>query len=133
MSPRSSGGFTLVETLVAVTLLALLFGALMPVFQQGLTVLRVSDRHARAVLLAQSLLDREASTQLHEEEREHESAGEEGDLRWQVTREPYAGDDAGPEILAEGILALEKVAVTVTWDGNETGVRLATLGVVSRE
>ena len=133
MSPRSSGGFTLVETLVAVTLLALLFGALMPVFQQGLTVLRVSDRHARAVLLAQSLLDREASTQLHEHEREHESAGEEGGLRWQVSREPYAGDDAGPEILAEGTLALEKVTVTVTWDGNETGVRLATLGVVSRE
>ena len=62
MRCRSEAGFTLLETLVAVTMLALLCGALMPLFQQGLTLLERGDRHGRAVLLAQGLLERQVAS-----------------------------------------------------------------------
>jgi len=121
---HSQAGFTLLETLVAVTLLALLYGALMPVFQQGLSALRSADRYSRAVLLAQSVLEREAVDPAGE-------AGESDDgvYRWTVSREPYAPEDSGPALTGEGILRLVQVAVTVTWPGNDVGLRLATLVV----
>ena len=49
-------GFTLLEVLVAFTLLALLFGALFQVFAGGLTVTRSGEVQSRAVLLAKSKL-----------------------------------------------------------------------------
>ena len=120
-------GFTLLETLVAVTLLALLFGALMPVFQHGLTALRVADRHGRAVLLAQSLLERESVPGAGALEPGDGGQGGEGDYRWSVTREPWAPDDEGPEVAGDASLRLVHVAVTVTWPGNDVGLRLAGL------
>ncbi len=49
-------GFTLLEVLVAFTLLALFFGALFQVFAGGLTVTRSGESESRAVLLAKSKL-----------------------------------------------------------------------------
>lgn len=115
-------GFTLLETLVAVTLLALLFGALMPVFQQGLEVLHRGDRHTRAVLLAESLLAQAAG------EAAAESAGREEDLRWSLSRAAYDGaEDGAPAIEADAPLTLQQVSATVTWDGGGDGVTLTTL------
>jgi type II secretory pathway pseudopilin PulG len=123
---RAGGGFTLLETLVAITLLALLFGALMPVFQQGLSALSSADRHGRAVLLAQSLLE-QASAGASSEGAAGE--GEEGDYRWVLAREPFAADDGGPTTAEDGPLRLVRLSVTVTWPGGGEGVRLATLAL----
>ena len=128
-------GFTLVEALVSITLLALLLGALMPVFQQGLSVLERGDRRVRAALLAQGLLERHAVAARRDEPGgAAPESGEEGGLAWHVTRERYeAQDDGGPALEAEAFegMQLTRVTATVTWDGGG-GARLSTL-VLERE
>lgn len=129
MSRARAKGFTLVEALVAVTLLALLFGTLMPVFQQGLSVLERGDRRTRAVLIAQSLLERN-TIPVNERQAvsEPETAGEEDGFAWEVTREPYAGDDGGPALELESTgLALTLVRAWVRWQPEGNEVSLATL------
>ncbi|MDH3314428.1 MAG: prepilin-type N-terminal cleavage/methylation domain-containing protein [Gammaproteobacteria bacterium] len=54
--PKAQRGFTLLEVLVAFTLLALLFGALFQVFAGGLSLTRSGETQSRAVLLAKSKL-----------------------------------------------------------------------------
>jgi prepilin-type N-terminal cleavage/methylation domain-containing protein len=152
-SMQRADGFTLIEALVAVTLLALLFGALMPVFQQGLAVLRSGDRHTRAVLLAQSILDRElalggaqgglsAQDGASQGSLSHE-AGQ--DYRWQVTRTPFIDEQVDPPSdetgsqsasganLDEGLFELVQVSVVVRWPENEFGVQLHTLALQSTQ
>ena len=129
MSRSPARGFTLVEALVAVTLLALLLGALMPVFQQGLSVLERGDRRTRAVLIAQSVLERH--TIAMNDERpvpQPETAGEEDGFAWEVTREPYAADDGGPPLeLEPSDLTLSLVRARVRWPPGDNEVSLATL------
>lgn len=129
MSRARSRGFTLVEALVAVTLLALLFGALMPVFQQGLSVLERGDRRTRAVLLAQSVLERHTIPMRDGQPVfEPETAGEEDGFAWGVTREPYAADDGGPELeLEPDSPTLVLVRARVRWPPGDNEVSLATL------
>lgn len=125
-------GFTLVETLVAITVLALMFGALMPVFHNGLAVLARGDRHLRAVQIAQSLLDAQtvdAAPGADTAARATRSVGEHGDFAWSVQREAYAGDDGAPVPDPDAALVLVRVSATVTWPGNASGVRLSTLAV----
>lgn len=129
-APRAQG-FTLVETLVAMTLLALLFGALLPVFQNGLAVLGRGDDQVRAVQLAQSLLARDAASLPADTDVPvpARSSGEEGRYAWSVVREPYVhGDDALPLATRSG-LTLVRVTALVTWAANEHGVRLSTLAL----
>jgi general secretion pathway protein I len=121
---RAAGGFTLLETLVAITLLALLFGALMPVFQQGLAALSKADRHGRAVLIAQSLLEQASAGALP---GASDGEGDEGEYRWALVREPFVAEDAGPALTEDGPLHLVHLNVTVTWPGGS--VRLATLAL----
>ena len=57
MIPKPQRGFTLLEVLVAFTLLAIFFGALFRVFAGGLSVTRSGEARSHAVLLAQSKLE----------------------------------------------------------------------------
>jgi type II secretory pathway pseudopilin PulG len=54
---RAEAGFTLIEALVAFVILGLALGALLPRISLALTVTEDADAHARAVLLAESLID----------------------------------------------------------------------------
>ena len=141
---QRSSGFTLVEALVAVTLLALLFGALMPVFQNGLAVLRSGDRHSRAVLLAQSVLDHQLALGRTKEAvaaAEVAEQGTFGDYRWQVTRTAFVAESADavndaalnesvPDSTVEtGPFELQHISVVVRWPENEFGVQLHTLAL----
>lgn len=135
MRRRCGRGFTLVETLVAMTLLALLFGALLPVFQNGLAVLARGDRHLRAIQIAESLLNVEAEGLEYSMEaapRPAHSAGEEGDFAWRVLREIYTEDDGGPVLDEQAALMLVRVTAMVTWPENAHGIRLSTLTVELR-
>lgn len=142
-----SRGFTLVEALVAVTLMALLLGALMPVFQQGLAVMRSGDRHSRAVLLAQSILDRELALGNAQERPSTQespsqgtaSQGEGQEYQWQVTRTPFVDEQAAASSGESGLQSatsesseagpfnLVEVSVVVRWPENEFGVQLHSL------
>lgn len=132
MRRRLGSGFTLVETLVAVTLLALLFGALLPVFQNGLAVLARGDRHLRAVQIAQSLLAVETQGFAGGEDaapRPTHATGEEGDFAWRVLREVYDEEDGDLVLDDDAALVLVRVTAMVSWPGNAHGVRLSTLAM----
>jgi prepilin-type N-terminal cleavage/methylation domain-containing protein len=124
-----AAGFTLVETLVAMTLLALLFGALLPVFQNGLAVLARGDQQVRAVQLAQSLLARDAANLPIDAGTPAplQSSGEEEGYAWTVTREPYVADDEILPLEARSGWMLVRVSALVTWEGNAHGLHLSTL------
>ncbi len=54
---RHSAGYTLIEVLVAMTILALSLGVLLQIFAGGLRNISVSGDYARAVLIAETHLD----------------------------------------------------------------------------
>ena len=109
-NPRSSGGFSLLEVLVAFAILALSLGVLMQLFSGGMRNTLVSDGYSRAVELAESTLAL-AGTEIPLEPGGH--SGEEKGLRWQLNIQPYPPQ----ELLAppEHIEAFH-VSVRVTWD-----------------
>jgi len=53
---RSRAGFTLLEVLVALAILALAFGVLLQIFSTGLRTVDTGDVHARAIAVAESVL-----------------------------------------------------------------------------
>jgi len=126
---RADRGFTLIEALVALTLFALLAGALMPLFQQGLAVLERGDTRIRAVMLAQGLLEEHAVGD--SADRVGETSGSESDFTWQVTREPYdPAADGGPAMeVDDPQVVLVRVSAGVQWEGSAGGVKMSTLVV----
>jgi general secretion pathway protein I len=119
----SSRGFTLLEVLVALTILAVAIVALMQLSSQGLRLLHLSDDYQQAVVVA----DRVArATDVVEESAE---TGQEGRFRWErhlrlvpVPEELTPG--AGPQ------LRLYALSVAVRW-GRDRTLELASLRTVA--
>jgi prepilin-type N-terminal cleavage/methylation domain-containing protein len=109
----TSRGFTLLEVLVALTILGLAIVTLMQLSSQGLRLLRHADDYQRAVLVA----DRIVRTAL------------EGPFQW----ERRVGLMAVPEDLTPGAgprPRLVTLSVVVRWGGNRT-LELASLRTVA--
>jgi type II secretion system protein I len=123
-SPRgSSRGFTLLEVLVALTILAVAVVAFMQLSSQGLRLLHLSGDYQRAVVVA----DRLARTT--EVLGEGAETGQEGRFQWErrvrlvpVPEELTPG--AGPK------LHLYALSVAVHWGRNRT-LELASLRTVA--
>jgi general secretion pathway protein I len=119
----SSRGFTLLEVLVALTILAVAIVALMQLSSQGLRLLHLSDDYQQAVVVA----DRVArATDVVAESAE---TGQEGRFRWErrlrlvpVPEELTPG--AGPQ------LRLYALSVAVRW-GRDRTLELASLRTVA--
>lgn len=126
--PRCSGaGFTLLEVIVAVAILAVALGALLQIFSSGLRGARVAGHHAIATLQAESKL---AAIGIETALEEGESAGEfDNGHRWRVTVRPYLGSGQ------EARLAAYEVVVTVSWGetGGPRSISLGTLRLVPLE
>lgn len=118
-------GFTLIEVLVALTILAVAIVALMQLSSQGLRLLHLSDDYQQAVIVA----DRVArATDVIEESAE---AGREGRFQWErrVTLVPVPEEltpGAGPQ------LHLYALSVAVRWGRNRT-LELASLRAVAED
>jgi len=120
-----SRGFTLLEVLVAVTILAVAIVALMQLASQGLRLLHRADDFQQAVIVA----DRVARAGEVIEEGVH--AGRDGRFRWErrVTLVPVPDEmapGAGPQ------LHLYALTVGVRWGHNQT-LELASLRAVSED
>jgi len=124
MRTRHSG-FTLFETLVAMALMAMLLGALLPVFQGGMKSLQFGSRQTRAALLAQSILTRalveQAGAQLVPP-----TVGVTDGMRWSVQRRAYRetelpGSDPDPAAAVDP--QLWELSVAVEWS-NENSITL---------
>lgn len=116
----NSRGFTLVEVLVAFTILAFSLAALLPVFSDSMRATRVSGEYAVATAFAQSRI------------AEYDATGEEGveeglyadAYHWRLETKRLSETGSAPRI---DLIPLE-VSVTVEWGAfNQRSVTLATV------
>ncbi|MDX2315178.1 MAG: type II secretion system protein [Gammaproteobacteria bacterium] len=125
MTPRRAcRGFSLLEVLVAFTILAMLLAALFQVFSAGLNAARAGDRFTRAAVIAQSRL---AAIGMVEPLQEGVSSGSTDDAyHWRVTVGEYL-DDQLP--LIDAVLQPLTVVVEVYWEegGNARSVSLTSM------
>ena len=117
--PRQSGGFSLLEVLVAFIIVALVVTALFRLFGGALGNASAADEWTRALLVAQSRLALAAATVPL---REATDGGTESDGRiaWRTAVTPYVPPDADPELeptVQAMPTRLYRVAVDVQFPG----------------
>jgi prepilin-type N-terminal cleavage/methylation domain-containing protein len=115
-------GFTLLEVLVAMTILGLAIVTLMQLSSQGLRLLRLSDDYQQAVLVADRIV------RAVDVPQEGVVGGQEGPFQWErrVALVPMPEEltpGAGPKPL------LYSLSVSVRWGGSRT-LEVASLRVV---
>ena len=111
----SSRGFSLLEVLVALTVLVLVFGALFKIFGGGVRAATVSERYSHATLVAQSRLAELAAE--HELIAGVHSGRDDRDYRWQSTVMPYL--EAEGELFEGPTVIPWTVTVEVSWGEGE--------------
>jgi len=114
---RTERGFTLIEALAAIVILALALTSLFSAHNTGLRGATAIDEHLQARLLAQSLLAQWSRDRVPQ----GPSQGRSGRFAWAVSVAPYSG--GAPRRTGEW--ALYELAVTVAWPGRQ--IRLTTL------
>jgi general secretion pathway protein I len=130
MRERSTdGGFTLIEVLVALTILAISLAVIFSIFSVGLRGRRAAEDYEQATMLAESKL---SSLGVDEPIREGETVGRFNDQFWWKTAvTPYHEEGRNED---KDTLKPLVVTVMVSWnEGNETkSVTLKTLRLVPR-
>lgn len=109
-------GFSLLEVLVAFTILATVLGILFQIFSSGLNRVGLSDAYSRAVMLAEAEL-----TRLGAEEPllAGTRSGRIDDVyRWRTTVEPYGDPGTEPVSRPLGLQAY-RVTVEIRWGEGE--------------
>jgi general secretion pathway protein I len=124
---EGQSGFTLIEVLVALTILAISLSVLLAIFLQGLDRARESRSESSARVLAQSLLSQARSAA---NVAVGSSAGKSAGFLWRLQIEPYG---TGAERAAWQENATQIVA-TVSWrgDGGMRSVSLSTLRLLPK-
>ena len=126
---RGEAGFTLMEVLVAITILGMSLILIFAIFSQGLTALHVDRAYSTAVILAKSKMD---EVDLLEELAEGEEGGSSpGGYGWSREITETLGQ---PEGLDERLTRLFRVRVVVSWPegSRQRRVTLETLRLWSR-
>lgn len=119
---RSERGFTLIEVLVALTILSISLAVLLEVFTQGLDRARETRNEAAARVLAQSLLAQAGSAA---NLALGDSAGRSNDLLWHLRIEPYGTKDER----ASWHENPAQIRAIVSWRGSG-GIRSITLSTL---
>lgn len=127
---RTAEGFTLIEVLVALTILSLSLAIIFTIFSVSLRGRRTAQAYEQATLLAESKLN---SIGIDEPVQEGDTVGRFNDrFWWKTVVAPYheAGRNEAKDLLRRPLL----VTVTVSWDDPSDGrsVTLTTLRLVPR-
>lgn len=107
---NSSKGFSLIEMLVAMTIMAMSLGALYEATAGATRNVRVDEKYSYAYLLAESLL---AEYDVVDIGGVSVDGTTEGGFHWQVTASPLDGEL--PAFLEKG--SLQEISVVVNWGG----------------
>ncbi len=115
-------GFTLMEILISLMILAVSLVTVLQLFSGGLTSLYSSGNHNQAVLLAREKIEEALAVQAAHVEDLHD-AGMVGEMRWTVLAEPFHEEETSD------VLRLARLVVTVQWTdgGREKSYVLETL------
>ncbi len=125
-----SGGFTLIEVLVAFAVLAVSLGVVFQIFSTGTRASRAAEAYTHATLLAESKL---AAVGVEEPLEDGERTGEfDNGFRWRLAVRPYRLD--GQERDGAAALLAYEIGVTVLWHdgGGPKSVSLTTLRLKPR-
>lgn len=121
---RNDKGFTFLEIIVALTVLATAILALVQLLSGGMNQATQADRYLTGVYLAQQKLAELELDNFPAESQQGEFS-ESGDYQWQLTVAPYDSptNDAGANI------QVQKIAMRVFWqdNGQEKEIELVTL------
>jgi general secretion pathway protein I len=124
-------GFTLLEVVVAFTIVALVLAAVLRIFSDGLRSVDRAEKYVQATMIAQSKLDELASQQPVVAQQQ---AGEaDGGFSWQAEAAPYFELNAS-DLLGSRV-QLFRFTVAVGWGGGWPArtVTLSTLRVSGGE
>ena len=129
---RNEAGFSVLEVLVAFIIVALVVTALFQLFGASLRNASGAGDWTRALLVAQSRLALEASTQPL---REASDAGAESDGRiaWRASVTPYDPPDPNPDLeqaSASMPTRLYRISVDVTFPGDDGRPRTLSISTV---
>ena len=129
--PAREAGFTILEVLTAVVLMAVVLAVVLQVFSGGLRDAQLADEYARAVMIAQSHL---AGYSASESLEEGAKTGRDDAFAWTLSAAAYDERQENAEAKAQGEYNLRvrllRVESKVAWraaDGRDREVRLATL------
>ena len=130
--PNQQQGFSLLEILIAFSIMALSLSIMLNIFSGGITTAATAEDYTLAVQIAESLM---AKTGSEIPLSEHQSTGEEDKkYRWSLTISPYSLS-ADLYDLNNTQARLFKVEALVNWGDGESDdreVRLSTLKLVGK-
>lgn len=132
MNKNKQQGFSLLEILIAFTILALSLSILLKIFSSGVLTASVAEEYTAAVQIAESLM---AKTGVETVLQATQASGVENDkYHWQLGVSPFVFN---PEQIDTTLLPVQvfKVRVTVNWgndDANDREVELVTLKLVNK-
>jgi len=124
-STAGARGFTLVEALAAIVILALALSVLLSAHDNGLRGATAIDGHLQARLLAQSLLAQWSVSRT----LQTPAQGQHGRFAWTVSATPQGGV-VGATDQKDGQWRLHELTVTVAWPPRRQ-VQLSTLRLMS--
>lgn len=111
MTQARQQGITLLEVLVAFSILALSMGVLLQIFASGSRIAQRSEDYSKALLIAESRMAWADSLEGHAQSHSGSDAER---YRWQLTVEPYVmGVDTPANV---GANLLFQIRVQVSWD-----------------
>lgn len=123
---RHRAGFSLIEMLVAMVILAMSLGVLYQATAGATRNVRLDERYTYAVQIAQSLL----AEHPHVPPEGIAQRGVMGDLQWELFSSPHTSDmpALAAEVDPEAIPRLQQVVAAVRWEGSDAReFRLTTL------
>ena len=134
MKINKQQGFSLLEILIAFSILALSLGILLKIFSAGVNTAVVAEDYTTAVQIAESLM---AKTGVETPLQAGQEAGVENEkYHWRVVVSPFEFNPENSDVTAITAI-LFKVKVTVTWGDDNTNVKgrqveLTTLKLVNK-
>ncbi|MEQ1528054.1 MAG: prepilin-type N-terminal cleavage/methylation domain-containing protein [Methylococcales bacterium] len=131
--PIGQQGFSLLEILIAFSILALSLGILLKIFSAGVNTAVVAEEYSAAVQIAESVI---AKTGLETRLQPGESSGVENDkYKWWVSVQPFITglSTADPKTITTSLF---KIKVIVSWGGDsedDRQIELVSLRIVNSE